>query len=59
MKLSVPVIPAPAPGVPADAACVLCGSAAERRVWAVVGHVDTVICLDSLGCVLRAVGPVA
>lgn len=51
------VVPGPEVAVPEDATCALC-SDGERLHFVVVGHVDTMVCVDSLGCVRRALSGV-
>jgi hypothetical protein len=46
-----PVIPGAEPVVPEGAECALCHTTARDRMFTVVGHVDTVICVDSQACV--------
>jgi hypothetical protein len=55
-RVMVPVNPGPGPVIAPDDECVLCASSDGLRMWVVVGHSDTVVCVDTLGCVVRAVG---
>jgi hypothetical protein len=49
------VVPGPEPEVPKDARCALCKDDSQLQ-YVVVGHKDTVVCLDSMSCVKRALG---
>lgn len=49
------VVPGPDPVASEGSGCRLCGDGG-RLTWAVVGHVDTMVCVDSHGCVRRALG---
>lgn len=49
------VVPGPEPAAPEGARCVLCGDDG-LLTYAVLGHADTVICVDSRNCVLRTLG---
>lgn len=52
-----PVVPGPDPQTQPGAQCALCGNDA-LVAFVVLGHADTVVCVDSRGCVLRALGEV-
>lgn len=52
--MTVPVVPGREQV--AEGPCALCGAEGGRRMFVVIGHADTVVCVDSLACVNRAVG---
>lgn len=51
----VPVVPGPDPIIPAGTGCALCAGDGPLSM-VVVGHRDTAVCVDTLGCVERAIG---
>lgn len=53
-RVTVPVIPGREQV--AVGPCALCGDGSGERMFVVLGHADTIVCVDSLGCVDRAVG---
>lgn len=52
--MTVPVVPGREPVAEGD--CSLCRTAEGERMFVVLGHADTVVCVDTLGCVERAMG---
>lgn len=52
-----PVVPGPEPLAQPGAQCALCQDD-NLVTYAVVGHADTVVCVDSRSCVLRALAGV-